>query len=133
MEFDHIGVPAPGRRDGMRYLESKRLWLTSPGDHPYRVEWLWYEQGSPEAELVRTVPHVAYRVDSLEEALAGHTVVAEPFDVFGEVRVGFVEVGGAPVEFVQALLPDARKPGDAPPSIRVGRPETRGSPGGSPK
>jgi hypothetical protein len=101
VDFDHIGVPAASRRDGMRYLESKRLWLTSPADHPYRVEWLWYEPGSPEAELVRTVPHVAYRVASLEEALDGHRVVAEPFDVFGEVRVAFVEVDGAPVEFVQ--------------------------------
>ncbi|HSK16268.1 MAG TPA: hypothetical protein VK915_08865 [Gaiellaceae bacterium] len=101
MEFDHIGVPAPARREGMRYLESKRLWLTSPGDHPYRVEWLWYEPESPEAELVRTLPHVAYRVDSLEEALEGLRVVAEPFDVFGEVRVAFAEVDGAPVEFVQ--------------------------------
>ena len=103
MEFDHIGVPVPARRDGMRYLESKRLWLTSPGDHPYRVEWLWYEDGSPEADLVRTLPHVAYRVASLEAALDGHTVVAEPFDVFGEVRVAFIEVDGAPVEFVQPL------------------------------
>jgi hypothetical protein len=42
VQFDHIGVPAPAKRDGMRYLESKRLWLTSPGDHAYRVEWLWY-------------------------------------------------------------------------------------------
>ena len=55
MEFDHIGVPAPVKREGMRYLESKRLWLTSPGDHPYRVEWLWYEPDSPELELIRTV------------------------------------------------------------------------------
>ena len=101
MQFDHIGIPAPAKRDGMRYLESKRLWLTSPAAHPFRVEWLWYEDGSPEAELVRTLPHVAYRVDSLEEAMDGHRVVAEPFDVFGEVRVGFVEVDGAPVEFVQ--------------------------------
>ena len=101
MEFDHIGVPAPAKRDGMRYLESKRLWLTSSGDHPYRVEWLWYEPDSPEAELIRTVPHVAYLVESLEEALAGGTVIAEPFDVFGEVRVGFIEVDGARVEFVQ--------------------------------
>ena len=53
MEFDHIGIPAAERRDGMRFLESKRLWLTSPADHPYRVEWLWYEEDSPEAELVR--------------------------------------------------------------------------------
>jgi hypothetical protein len=101
VEFDHIGVPAASKRDGMRYLESKRLWLTSPADHAYRVEWLWHEPESPEAELVRTVPHVGYRVPSLEEALAGHRVVAEPFDVFGEVRVAFVEVDGAPVEFVE--------------------------------
>jgi hypothetical protein len=103
VEFDHIGVPAAGKREGMRYLESKRLWLTSPADHPYRVEWLWYEETSPEAELIRTVPHVAYRVDSLEEAMAGGRVLAEPFDVFGEVRVSFIEVDGAPVEFVQPL------------------------------
>jgi hypothetical protein len=101
VQFDHIGVPAASKRDGMRYLESKRLWLTSPAEHTYRVEWLWYEPESPEVELVRTMPHVAYRVASLEEALDGHRVVAEPFDVFGEVRVAFVEVDGAPVEFVQ--------------------------------
>ncbi len=102
MEFDHVGIPAPEKREGMRYLESKRLWLTSPAEHPFRVEWLWYEPDSPEAELVRTVPHVAYRVASLEEAIGGLPVVGEPFDVFGEVRVAFVEVDGAPVEFVQA-------------------------------
>jgi hypothetical protein len=101
VQFDDIGVPASARRDGMRYLESKRLWLTSPGDHPYRVEWLWYEPSSPEAELVCTVPHVAYLVESLEDALAGGNVIVEPFDVFGEVRVGFIAVDGAPVEFVQ--------------------------------
>ena len=101
MQFDHIGVPAPAKREGMRYLESKRLWLTSPGDHPYRVEWLWYEPDSPELELIRTVPHVAYLVESLEGAMAGERMIAEPFDVFGEVRVSFIEVDGAPVEFVQ--------------------------------
>ena len=103
MQFDHIGVPAAAKRVGMRFLESKRLWLSSPSDHAYRVEWLWYEDDSPEAELIRTVPHVAYRVESLEEAMAGERMIAEPFDVFGEVRVSFIEVDGAPVEFVQPL------------------------------
>jgi hypothetical protein len=101
VQFDHIGVPAPAKRDGMRFLESKRLGLTSPVDHPFRVEWLWYEPDSAEVELVRTMPHVAYLVPSLEEAMAGRPVIAEPFDVFGEVRVSFIEVDGAPVEFVQ--------------------------------
>jgi hypothetical protein len=101
VEFDHIGVPAAAKRDGMRFLESKRLWLSSPAQHPYRVEWLWYEPDSPEVEVIRTTAHVAYRVESLDEAMAGQTVIAEPFDVFGEVRVGFIEVDGAPVEFVE--------------------------------
>ena len=35
--------------------------------------------------------------------MAGEKMIAEPFDVFGEVRVSFVEVDGAPVEFVQPL------------------------------
>ena len=100
MEFDHVGIPTDEKRDGMRFLESRRVWLTSPGDHPFRVEWLFYEPGSPEVELIRRLPHVAYRVESLEEAMEGHRVIAEPFDVFGEVRVAFVEVDGAPVEFV---------------------------------
>jgi hypothetical protein len=37
----------------------------------------------------------------LEAALAGGNVIAEPFDVFGEVRAAFIEVDGGPVEFVQ--------------------------------
>jgi hypothetical protein len=102
VQFDHIGVPAAAKRDGMRFLESKRLWLTSPADHPYRVEWLWYEPDSPESALIRTTPHVAYRVARLEDAMVGQTVIAEPFDVFGEVRVSFIEVDGAPVEFVES-------------------------------
>jgi hypothetical protein len=101
VQFDHIGIPAGAKRDGMRFLESKRLWLTSPADHPFRVEWLWYERDSPEHELVRGLPHVAYRVESLEDAMRGHVVIAEPFDVFEAVRVSFVEVDGAPIEFVQ--------------------------------
>jgi hypothetical protein len=36
VEFDHIGIPAAAKREGMRFLESKRLWLTSPADHPFR-------------------------------------------------------------------------------------------------
>jgi hypothetical protein len=40
----------------------------------------------------------------LEEAMKGHRVVAEPFDFFGEVRVAFVDVDGAPVEFVESYL-----------------------------
>jgi hypothetical protein len=101
VEFDHIGIPVAEKRPAMRFLESKRLWLTNPADHPFRVEFLWYEPDSPENEFIRATPHVAYSVENLDDAMNGYRVLAEPFDVFGEVRVSFVEVDGAPVEFVQ--------------------------------
>src|ERR671936_510165 len=66
-----------------------------------RIERLEVEFLRPEPEHIRTVPHVAYRVDVLEDAMDERRVIAEPFDVFGEVRVAFIEVDGAPVEFVQ--------------------------------
>jgi hypothetical protein len=102
VDFHHIGIPTPTKRERMRFLEETRVWLSPIDAHPFRVEWLWFEPDSPAPELVRTVSHVAYRVASLEEAMEGQTVIAEPFDVWGEVRVSFVEVDGAPVEFVQA-------------------------------
>ena len=101
MEFHHVGIPAPAKRDEMRYLEPTRSWLSSIDAHPFRVEWQFFEPDSPVDELIRTVPHVAYRVDDLEQAMGGYRVLAEPFDVWGEVRVSFIEVDGAPVEFVQ--------------------------------
>jgi hypothetical protein len=102
VEFDHVGIPVPAKRERMRYLEATRCWLTPVSDHPFRVEWLYFEPESEAPELVRTVAHVAYRTERLGDALDGHHVVAEPFDVFGEVRVAFIEVDGAPVEFVEA-------------------------------
>jgi hypothetical protein len=44
--------------------------------------------------------HVGVSAASKRDAMR-HRVVADPSDVFDEVRVAFVEVDGAPVEFVQ--------------------------------
>jgi hypothetical protein len=50
---------------------------------------------------------VAYRVDDVNEAIKGHEVLLEPFDVGnGFVTVAFVDVGGAVVEFMQYANPD---------------------------
>jgi glyoxylase I family protein len=103
VEFDHVGIPVPEKREGMRFLEAAGSWLTSPADHPFRVQFLYFppESGAPEA--VRTRPHVAYRVDDLDEAVGSRPLVAGPIDAFGTLRVAFVEVDGALIEFVQAV------------------------------
>jgi hypothetical protein len=105
--FDHIGLVTEQEKPGESWVEATRVWVTSPRDHPYNVEWLRFEPDSPVTGLLRTEPHVAFRVDDVEQALKGHTVLADPFDVAdGFLRVAFVEVDGAVVELMQYRNPD---------------------------
>ena len=44
---------------------------------PYGIEWMRFEKNSPVSELVRTVPHIAFEVDNLENALDGKKIMGE--------------------------------------------------------
>jgi hypothetical protein len=68
---------------------------------PYRVEWMRFEESSPLPELVRTVAHVAFEVDDLEEAIRGKEVLIAPNTVSEGVRVAFIVDNGAPIEFLE--------------------------------
>lgn len=101
MEFDHLGIITEDKKAGEIFIEPTRVWITDFTRHPYRIEWLRYEPDSPVTGPVRTTPHVAWRVDDLEEASRGMKVLLEPFDV-GFATVGFYQADdGAVVEFMQ--------------------------------
>ena len=106
-KFDHIGVVTTRKQPSESWVEATRVWVTSPRAHPYNIEFLRFEPDSPVTGPLRTDPHVAYRVDDVESAIEGHDVVLEPFDVaVGFLKVAFVDVGGALVEFMQYRDPN---------------------------
>jgi len=105
--FDHVGLITAEPKAGESWVEATRVWVTSPRAHPFNVEWLRFEPDSPVTGPLRTEPHVAYRVRDLDDAVRGHEVLAEPFDVGdGFLTVAFVHVDGAVVEFMQYANPD---------------------------
>ena len=105
--FDHIGLVTTEPQQGESWVEATRVWVTNPRNHPFHVEWLRFEPDSPVAGLLRTEPHLAYRVDDVHRAVEGHSVLAAPFDVGnGFLTVAFVDVGGAVIEFMQYGDPD---------------------------
>ena len=105
--FDHIGLITDVEQPGESWVESTRVWVTSPRAHPYNIEWLRFEPDSPVTGPLRTEPHVAYRARDVQAAIEGHEVLAEPFDVGnGFVTVAFVLIDGAVVEFMQYTNPD---------------------------
>ena len=105
--FDHVGLITDEPKERESWVEATRVWVTSPRDHPFNVEWLRFEADTPVSGPLRTQPHVAYRVDDVGAALAGLDVLAEPFDVGnGFATVAFADVDGAVVEFMQYGNPD---------------------------
>jgi hypothetical protein len=60
-----------------------------------------FEPGSTVHELIQRVPHIAFEVDDLDEAIAGREVIVEPNSPSEGVRVAFILDNGAPVEFLE--------------------------------
>ena len=90
MKFDHIGLITDEVKDGESFVDATRAWVTNPHEHSFKIEWLRYEPDSPVTGPVRTQPHTAFRVDSLEKACKGLKVLLQPFDV-GFATVGFYQ------------------------------------------
>jgi hypothetical protein len=102
MEFSHVGMITDEPKEGEVFVEATRVWITDFVKHPHHVEWLRFEPDSPVTGPVRTQPHVAYRVESIEEASRGMQVLLEPFEPLENLRVGFYLTGdGAVVEFME--------------------------------
>ena len=101
MRYHHIGIPTEQRREGETYLPEFKTYVSGYETSPYGIEWMRFEPGSPIPQLVRTVPHVAFEVDDLEEALRGKEILIEPNSPSEGVRVAFIVSDGAPVEFLE--------------------------------
>ncbi|MCK4944597.1 MAG: hypothetical protein KAS65_13520 [Candidatus Aminicenantes bacterium] len=101
MKYHHIGIPTRTPRAGETYLEKFRLFATDHRQNPYGIQWMRYESDSPLPELVKILPHVAFEVENLEQALEGKEVIIEPNSPSEGVRVAFVVEDGAPVELLE--------------------------------
>ena len=68
---------------------------------PYGLEWMRFEPGSPIAEIIQKVPHLAFEVDDLDAALEGKEILTPPNSPSEGLRVAMILHNGAPVELMQ--------------------------------
>lgn len=101
MKYHHLGIPTTEQRPGETYLERFKVYVAGYESSPFGIEWMRFDPDSPFPELVKTVPHVAFEVDDLDAALAGHEVLIAPNSPSQGVRVAFIVHDGAPVEFLE--------------------------------
>ena len=101
--YHHTGIPTDKSRPGEEYLPEFGLYHCGFESSPFGIEWMRYEPGSPVDELIKTVPHIAFEVDNLDEELAKHDfrIITMPNSPSCDVRVAMIEHNGAPVELIE--------------------------------
>lgn len=98
--FHHLGIPTRTPREGERYIEHLKFFVSGYESSPYGVEWMRFDPDCPLPKLVKTVPHVAFEVDDLEAELAGKEILIQPNSPSPGVTVAFIVDNGAPIEFL---------------------------------
>jgi hypothetical protein len=101
MKYNHIGIPTTARFAGEIDIPHMSMTVSDHQANSFGIQWQRYWEGAPYPDLVKTVPHVAFEVEDLEAALAGHTVLIAPNRPSHGVIVAMIEVDGAPVELMQ--------------------------------
>jgi hypothetical protein len=109
MRYHYIGIPTRQKRKDETHLAHLKIYVSGNEESPYGVEWMRFENDAEYPDIVKTIPHVAFEVDDLEEAIKGKGVIIQPNSPSPGVMVAFIEENGAPIEFLQI---DRQRSGD---------------------
>lgn len=101
MKYHHIGIPTDKPLENEIHLKHLKMYVSGYGKNPYGIEWTRYEKSAPYPDIVKNIPHVAFEVDDINEAIKDKKVIIEPNSPSPGVIVAFIEDNGAPVEFLQ--------------------------------
>src|SRR6056297_2855390 len=101
--YHHLGIPTSRKMRGERYLASMKFYVSGFDTSPFGIEWMRFEPDSPIAPLIQQVPHVAFEVDDLDEALSRQAfkILSAPSSPALGIRVAMIEHDGAPVELIE--------------------------------
>lgn len=104
-EFHHFGIPLQdGKTEGVFSEKAGMYTVDNPGN--FRVQWHRFTDDSPLHPLLKTVPHVALKVNNLARAIEGEEVILGPYEPIDDYFVAVINDNGAPVELIETTLSD---------------------------
>ena len=102
MEFMHIGVPTKTKQEGEVYVDGLKVHITQPDTHDYKFEYLRFEPGSCMPAAIQVEPHVAIKVESIQDELKKcQEVLVEPMPVDENLTICFARRDGVIFELMQ--------------------------------
>ena len=101
LKYHHIGIPTKKTMPGEVYLKDYKFFHSGYDKSDYGIEWMRFDKNCNLPEIVKTIPHVAFEVVDIYEAIKGKNVIIEPNSPSEGNIVAFIEENGAPIEFIQ--------------------------------
>ena len=105
-QYHHMGIPTTEVKPGEIYHAGFKFTSTPFLANAFRIQWHRFDEDSSLHPLIQSVPHVAFKVPSIEEAMGDYEVLLAPYEPIPGYKVVIVAVDGAPVAFVQTDLSD---------------------------
>ncbi len=101
MRFHHIGIPTNEVKPNEKYIEKYKFYVSGFDTSEFGIEWMRFEEDSPVDEIIKKVPHIAFEVDNLDEAIKDRKLIGEIGSPSKGVRVAMIIENGAPVELIE--------------------------------
>lgn len=99
--YHHFGIPTQVPRPGEIHIPRLHIHVAGFETSPCGVQWMRFDPGAPYPEVVMTIPHVAFEVDNLENALVGQEILIPPNSPSPGVKVAMILDHGAPIELLE--------------------------------
>jgi hypothetical protein len=105
-KFHHVGIPTTSILPEEKYIPQFKMFVSGFEGSPYGIEWMRFEKDSPIHELIKTVAHVAFKVENLDKVLEDNDfdVLTYPNSPSENVRVAMIRHNGAPIELIEFNL-----------------------------
>jgi hypothetical protein len=103
--FHHLGIPTTISHPDEQYIPHLKFHVSGFDNSPYGIEWMRFDPDCQISELIKTVPHIAFEVDDLENAIIGKNLIGEVTSPAEGIRVAMIIDDGAPIELIEFQKP----------------------------
>lgn len=102
--FHHLGIPTTESKPRERFSPRFGMYTSDAECEHVRIQWHRFTHDSTLHPLIRTVPHLAFRVTDLDRAIHGFPLLLGPYEPIPAFRVAIIEDRGFPIELVETAL-----------------------------
>ena len=105
-DYHHLGIPTTEVRKDEIYSPTFKMYTSCGEKSEFRVQFHRFAADSPLHPIIKNAPHVAFKVDSIDAAIEGKTVILGPYFPFPGFRVAIIinEETNTAIEFVETDL-----------------------------